>query len=83
MKFVNLNDVLKFRVFYAIIDLSVIIRVGEEQSNSTEEQIDSTSIDNFYSWKPSHLLTKSENDSNSKKDQQETSITSPAMILRK
>ena len=66
------HDFLKLRGFFnATIDLSLIIHVGEKQSNSVEEQIDSTSIDNFYSWKPSHLLTKSDDDSNSKKDQQE------------
>ena len=70
-KFVNLDYVFKFRgCFLTItIDPSVIVRAEEESSNSTEAKIDSTQIDVFCAWKPSHLATKCVNHSCNKKVQ--------------
>jgi hypothetical protein len=70
VKFVKLDDVFKLRGCFltANIDPSVIIRVEEELS---EEQIDSTPVDNFCSWKPSHLLTKYKKHSADKNVQKE------------
>ena len=71
-KFVKLDDVFKLRGCFltANIDPSVIVRVEEESTSTTEEQTRNTApIDDFCSWKPKHLLTKYKGDTEDKKVQ--------------
>ena len=73
-KFVKLDDVFKLRGCFltANIDPSVIVRVEEESTSTTEEQTRNTApIDDFCSWKPKHLLTKYKGDTEDKKVQKE------------
>ena len=72
-KFFNLDDVFKIPCYFltATIDPSFIFRAEEESSNSTEANIDSTQMDVFCTWKPSHLSTKYVNHSCNKKVQKE------------
>ena len=73
VKFFNLDDVFKIICYFltATIDPSFIFRAEEESSNSTEANIDSTQMDVFCTWKPSHLSTKYVNHSCNKKVQKE------------